>query len=111
MGSSASDFSFGASGVYQQVFLDQSLRKGVDEVEVAQVIEHWTTPLSKRGREVAASLLELRFRGGSNTGVLFGCESREVVVAVENREPVPWRCAGQEVASFNAGAGQKTTQI
>ena len=93
------------------LFLDQSLRKGVDEVEVAQVIEHWTTPLSKRGREVAAGLLEPPFRGRSNTSVLFGRESAEVVLAVENREPVPRRCAGQDVAGLDADAGQQTTQI
>ena len=75
--------------------LDQCRRERVDELEVAQVVEHRSAPLGQRILEVPAGLLELACRRRLHAGVLVGDEPADVAVGVGDRQPVTGRRAGQ----------------
>src|ERR1700756_6072074 len=107
---SAGDFGLGVGGVSDDLLVVQSLGKGFNELEVAQVVEDGASPLRQRRRQVAAGLLELRGRGGSQSGVFASDETAKIVLVVGNGESVPGRRACQD-SGVGARATHQATQV
>ena len=66
----------------KNLLLVEGRGKGLNELEVAQVFKNRAAPLGQRGRQVPASMLELRGGRGLHSGVLLGDETAEVVLVV-----------------------------
>ena len=103
-GASASDFGLRLRGVDQNLFLHERGGKGVDELKVAQVLEHRSPPLRQCRRQVLASLLEPAGRRRVHARGLLGDEPPQIATVFGDAEPVTrWR-RGQHDSWVDTGA-------
>src|SRR5271154_7123851 len=110
MWSAAGDFGLNMSGVGDDLFLVERRGKGLNELEVAQVLQERATPLSQRLCHLPASLLEFRGGRGVQSSVFLGAKTPEIVLILADGQSVPRRCARQQ-RPVDTRATHQATQV
>jgi hypothetical protein len=107
----ARDLGLRAGGVRHDLVVGQRGREGVDELEVAEVVEDRAAPFGQRALQVSAGLLEPTRGGRLDACGLVRDETADVAVGVGDRQPVARGCAGQHRLRVEPGACHQPAQV
>ena len=105
------DLGFRERGVCHHLVFGERSGERVDELEVAQILQHGPSPFGERRGQVLAGLFELAHGRRLHSCVLTERESPDIAVIFGHAQPVSRWCAHQRSAGVDADAAQQLAEI